>query len=346
MEKNNKEKALSDFFKNHRNILIAFSGGVDSALLAAAAVAAASAAGSGAACTAAADIAAANTPTANTLTANTLTANTPTANTPTADTPTASTPTANTASAGTKLLAVTVKTEFISDREIQAAQETANEIGITHIFIEKKMLDFPEIKNNQKSRCYVCKKELMGTLLKYAEENGFETVVEGTNYSDVLLNDAGEIPRPGFSAILELKEKRGEFLPKIESPLADLKITKEEIREMAGRKNLSAAGKPSGSCSATRFSYETEITADMLKTIDSAEQKIKEIGAKQIRIRCHTDSAGRNFARIEVEKSERDIFFDPKNQEAVDELIAFLKENGFSYVTVDLEGFRSGSMDI
>lgn len=297
MEEENKEKKLTDFFKNHQNVLIAFSGGADSALLAAAAV-----------------------------TAGTT--------------------------AGTKMLAVTVKTEFVPDKEIQTAQETANEIGISHIFIEKNLLDFPEIKNNQKNRCYVCKKELLETLLKYAEENGFETVVEGTNYSDVQLNEAGKIPRPGFLAIQELKKRqnekkdRGKISPSIESPLADLKITKEEVRNIAQNKNLSVSKKPSGSCLATRFSYETEITADHLKTIDSAEQKIKEIGAKQIRIRCHTDTAGRNFARIEVEENEKKIFFDQKNQTVVEELIVFLKQSGFSYVTVDLEGFRSGSMDI
>lgn len=284
---NDKERELSAYFENQKSVIIAFSGGVDSALLASFA-----------------------------------------------------------AAAGIKALAVTVKTELVSDREIQNARETANEIGIPHIFIEKKMLDVPEIKNNQKNRCYACKKEMFETLLKYAEDNGFETVIEGTNYSDKLMNDSNEIPRPGYSALLELKEKRGAKLPKIETPLADLKITKENIREIARRKNLAVADKPSMSCLATRFSYDFPLTSEILKTIDAAEKMIENLGAHQIRIRCHTDDTGRNIARVEVGKGEGRIFFDEKNQKGIEEFILFLKQNGFSYVTIDLEGFRSGSMDI
>lgn len=287
MTETDKDQALSAFFEKQKSALIAFSGGVDSSLLASFA-----------------------------------------------------------AAAGIKALAVTVKTELVSDREIQNASKTANEIGIPHIFIEKKLLDVPEIKNNQKNRCYICKKEMFETLLAYAEDNGFETVIEGTNYSDKLMNDSNEIPRPGYSALLELKEKRGEKYPKIETPLADLKMTKDDIREAARRKNLSVAGKPSMSCLATRFPYETQLTSEMLKTIDTAEQMIENIGAGQIRIRCHTDTSDRTVARIEVGKEEGKIFFDEKNQKAMEEFITFLKQNGFSYVTVDLEGFRSGSMDL
>lgn len=287
MTQTDKENALSAFFENQKSVLIAYSGGVDSSLLASFA-----------------------------------------------------------AAAGIKTLAVTVKTELVSGREIQNASETANEIGVPHLFIEKRILGRPEIKNNQKNRCYVCKKEMFETLLTYAEDNGFETVLEGTNYSDKLMNDSKEILRPGYSALLELKEKRGGKRPKIETPLADLKMTKEEIREAARRKNLSAAGKPSMSCLATRFPYETQLTPEMLKTVDAAEQMIENIGARQIRIRCHTDAAGRKIARMEVGKEEEKIFFEAKNQKMIAEFIAFLKQNGFSYVTVDLEGFRSGSMDI
>ncbi|MDR2944262.1 MAG: ATP-dependent sacrificial sulfur transferase LarE [Methanosarcinales archaeon] len=282
-----KEHSLSAFFEKQKSVLIAFSGGVDSSLLAAFA-----------------------------------------------------------AAAGIKALAVTVKTELVSEREIQNASETADEIGIPHLIIEKKMLEIPEIKNNQKKRCYACKKEMFEMLLKYAEDSGFETVIEGTNNSDRLMNDSKEIPRPGYSALLELKENRAGKKPKIETPLADLKMTKEEIREAARRKKLSNADKPSMSCLAARFSYETQLTSEMLKTIDTAEQMIENIGARQIRIRRHTDDAGRNIARVEVGKEEEKIFFEEKNQKKIEEFIAFLKRSGFSYVTIDLEGFRSGSMDI
>ncbi|MDV0445811.1 Pyridinium-3,5-bisthiocarboxylic acid mononucleotide synthase [Methanimicrococcus sp. At1] len=246
-------------------------------------------------------------------------------------------------------LAVTIKTELVSDREIQNAQEAANEIGITHIFIDKKILELPEIENNRKNRCYVCKKEILTTLLNYAEENGFETVVEGTNYSDVLMNEANEIPRPGFSFISEQKKAQGnqnDIGPILEIPLADLKITKEEVRELLKKRKLSVADKPSMSCLATRFSYDSKLDPALLKTVDRAEEILSETGAKQIRIRCHTDSAGRNIARVEVGIEDGKIFFDAGNQKIIGEFIEFLKANGFSYVTADLEGFRSGSMDI
>ncbi|WP_316557160.1 ATP-dependent sacrificial sulfur transferase LarE [Methanimicrococcus hongohii] len=295
-----KEKALETFFKNHKKILIAFSGGADSSLLAAAGAAAAE----------------------------------------------------HAADTDSIILAVTVKTELISDAEIENARSVADEIGISHLIIGKKMLNIPEIENNQKDRCYACKKELLTTLMEYAAENDYEAVLEGTNFSDKLMSDAGTVPRPGFSFILEQKEIQSKLSkanysgPILITPLLDFEITKEDVREMLKRKKISTANKPSMSCLATRFSYETKLDPALLKTIDAAEKMTKEIGAKQIRIRVHTDSAGRNIARIEVGADEGKFFFDKKNQKAVSDMISFLKQNGFSYVTADLEGFRSGSMDI
>ena len=299
-----KEQALIDFFENQK-VLIAFSGGVDSTLLAAAAAAAAASSNSNA-----------------------------------------------------KVFAVTIKTELVSDREVESAKKTAKELGINHLVIEKSVLNVPEIESNAHNRCFVCKREILTTLLDYAQKNGYETVVEGTNYSDKLLSDQNKVPRPGLDFILKQKEIQNQKNlngsnnsdskkePKLETPLLMLEMTKEEIREIAKKRNLDVANKPPMSCLATRFSYNTKLNSNLLKTIEAAEIMTEEIGAKQIRIRVHTDSAGRNIARIEVEKSEMRIFFEEKNQAAVSDMITFLKQNGFSYVTVDLEGFRSGSMDI
>jgi uncharacterized protein len=330
MDITEKEQALMDFFDNQR-VLIAFSGGVDSTLLAATAVSVAAATAVTASATATTGV---NDPAL-----------------------------AQAAGANTKMLAVTIKTELVSDREIESATETAKELGINHLLIEKSVLGLPEIENNRQNRCFICKREILMTLLDYAEKNGYETVVEGTNYSDKLLSDKNTVPRPGLDFILKQKEIQNNrnqdsqnqnssnnlnsrILPKLETPLLDLEITKEEIREMAKRKKLAVAEKPSMSCLATRFSYDTKLNSSLLKTIEAAEEMAGKIGAKQIRIRVHTDSAGRNIARIEVEKSEIGIFLKDKNQTIVSGMISFLKQNGFSYVTVDLEGFRSGSMDI
>jgi len=247
-----------------------------------------------------------------------------------------------------KAAAVTLKTELASEKEIEGAVQTAKEIGIQHIIIEKSVLRIPEIAANRQNRCYICKKEMFQTLLKFAEENGYENVLEGTNYSDIENQTKQNELRPGYSALLELNEiqkQQGEKLPRIETPLADLKFTKAEIREMAKEKRLSSAEKPSMSCLATRFSYDETLTAETIQTIGTAENMLFEIGFSQTRIRCHVDSKKRWIARIEVDKNEIGLISKDENIEKINSLILFLKENSFSYVTVDLEGFRSGSMD-
>ena len=284
-----KEQALKNYFSQKKSVLIAFSGGVDSSLLAALA-----------------------------------------------------------ADAPIKAAAVTLKTELVSEKEIEGAVQTAKEIGIQHIIIEKSVLGIPEIAANRQNRCYICKKEMFQTLLKFAEENDYETVLEGTNYSDIENQTKQNELRPGYSALLELNEiqkRRGGNLPTIETPLADLKFTKAEIRESAKQKKLNSANKPSMSCLATRFSYDDKLTAEAVKTIDAAENMLFEMGFSQTRIRCHADSKQRWIARIEVDKNEIGLISKDENIEKIRSLILFLKENSFSYVTVDLEGFRSGSMD-
>ena len=284
-----KEQDLKNFFSQKKSVLIAFSGGVDSSLLAAFA-----------------------------------------------------------AEAPIKAMAVTLKTELVSKKEIENAVQTAKEIGINHIILEKSVLEIPEIGENRQNRCYVCKKEIFQTLLKFAEENNIETVLEGTNYSDIENQTKQKELRPGYSALLELNDiqkQQGEKLPKIETPLADLKFTKAEIREFAKQKKLVSANKPSMSCLATRFSYDEKLTAETIQAVGAAENMLSEIGFSQTRIRCHIDSKKRWIARIEVDKKEIGLISKDENIEKIHSLILFLKENGFSYVTVDLEGFRSGSMD-
>ena len=298
-----KKNDLKNFFCRQKNILIAYSGGVDSSLLASFA----------------------------------------------AETP------------HLKALAVTFQSEFVCDREIEDAKKTALDIGIPHMVLNQKFFDISDIQNNRKNRCYVCKKELFRQLLIFAEENGYDLILEGTNYSDIGMGGAdfsgaetdnekkNKVLRPGFAALEELKQeqkKKGAAAPMIAAPLTDFKITKEEIRKLAAEMNLKTAQKPSMSCLATRFSYDTLLTPNMVKTIDDAERMLHGIGLTQVRIRCHTDSENRKIARIEIEKSECPLFFDDKNKKQVNDFILFLKQNGLTYLTVDLEGFRSGSMDL
>jgi uncharacterized protein len=298
-----KKNSLKNFFCRQKNILIAYSGGVDSSLLASFAI----------------------------------------------EIP------------HLKALAVTFQSELVSEREIEEAKKAALDIGISHIVLNQKLLNIPDIQNNRKNRCYVCKKEMFRQLLIFAEVNGYDIILEGTNYSDIGMegtnySDAGvdktnknKVLRPGFFALEELKQeqkKKKTGSPMIVSPLADLKITKEEIRNLAAEKKLKAAHKPSMSCLATRFSYETLLTPETLKMVADAEKMLIDIGFTQVRIRCHTDLEKRKIARIEVEKSEYSLFLDNKNKKQINAFVLFLKQGGLTYLTVDLEGFRSGSMDL
>jgi uncharacterized protein len=248
-----------------------------------------------------------------------------------------------------KALAVTFQSELVSEREIKGAQKTAFDIGIPHIVLNQKLLGIPEIQNNKKNRCFVCKKEIFQKLLIFAKENGYDVILEGTNYSDIEMNNENKVLRPGFAALEELKQeqkKKGLLFPSIASPLADLKITKEEIRMLAAENNLKEPQKPSMSCLATRFPYETLLTSETLKMIDDAEKMLIGIGFTQVRVRCHTDLEKRKIARIEVDKSEFPLFLDDKNKKQINDFVLFLKQSGMTYVTVDMEGFKSGSMDL
>ncbi|WP_338097665.1 ATP-dependent sacrificial sulfur transferase LarE [Methanolapillus ohkumae] len=281
-----KEQNLKEYFSQQSSVLIAFSGGADSSLLASVA----------------------------------------------AETP------------GLKSMAVTIMSPLVPQREIEIAKKIAADIGITLRIIEKRMLDLKGIRKNELNRCYVCKKEVMETLSQIARTQGFDTILEGTNYSDV----TGNVSRPGYNAIMDLNNKPGFD---IRMPFVDLEITKSDILKISKKRSTLPADKPPMSCLATRFSYGTVLTPELLQTVDDAEQMMTKAGFSQIRIRCHTDQEHRKFARIELDKDEMGKLFDCKAGELskdskIQPVIRFLKEKGFSYVTLDLEGFRSGSMDL
>ncbi len=224
---------------------------------------------------------------------------------------------------GEKALAVTIDSPLFPRQQLEAAVQTACEIGIQHKIIQLSPMDIPDFSANSVNRCYFCKKNLLESLLDFAEKMGYDTVLEGTNFSEI----HGE-NRPGYRAVKEAGEK-------VFSPFVEFNVTKEEIRKIASDLSLSAAHRPSAACLATRIPYGQAITAEALRKIEKAEEFLLSLGFTQFRVRMHE-----NLARIEITQEELEEAFRKR-----EEISGHLKSLGFDYVTLDLEGFRSGSMD-
>lgn len=224
---------------------------------------------------------------------------------------------------GEKALAVTIDSPLFPRQQLETAVKTACEIGIQHKVLPFSQMNMPYFSVNTINRCYFCKKALLETLLDFAEKMGYDSVLEGTNASEI----KGE-NRPGYRAVQEAGEK-------VFSPFVELNVTKEEIREIASGLSLSAAHRPSAACLATRIPYGQPITFEALQKIEKAEEYLFSLGFIQLRVRMHE-----NLARIEVIQEELEHAFRKREK-----ITRHLKSLGFDYVTLDLEGFRSGSMD-
>lgn len=223
-----------------------------------------------------------------------------------------------------KAVAGTAVSYIYPSWEINEAREFAKEIGAEHVEIEyDPLLDVEEFKNNPINRCYICKKAVFSRLVEFANETGINYVVDGTNAED--LKDY----RPGLKAVEELGVK---------SPLLMAGLTKEDIRALAKEMGLKFYDKPSYACLATRIPYNDEINKIKLKMIDMAEIYLIGKGFKNVRVRCHGD-----IARIEVPKAEISKFFDIS---LIEEVEIKLKEFGFKYVSLDLSGYKSGSLNL
>ena len=223
---------------------------------------------------------------------------------------------------GDNVLAVTVQSSVFPKRELNEAIEFCNKENIKQIIVQIDELQIEGFSENPKNRCYICKKELFTRIKQIAKENGINEVVEGSN-----MDDLGDY-RPGMQAIAELE---------IRSPLRYAKLKKQEIRELSKKLGLPTWEKPSYACLASRFVYGETITKEKLEMVDKAEQLLLDMGLKQVRVRIHKD-----IARIEVEPSEIENVVKKENREKISK--AF-KEYGFSYVTLDLDGYRTGSMN-
>ncbi len=218
---------------------------------------------------------------------------------------------------------ITLKSPFFPDSEILRAINIAKNTGLNNFLIDIGKKHLQLIETNPTDRCYVCKKENFTTISKYARENNFDVVFDGTTFDDSFSY------RPGLKAIEELG---------IKSPIKEAQISKNEIRQLCRSFNLSFAELPSFSCFATRFPYYEKLTSKKIEQVKKAELFFHQQGFKKIRVRSHN-----NLARIEIDLPDMKKFNDPKLQKVI---IKKLKNLGFDYITLDLEGFRSGSMDV
>lgn len=222
---------------------------------------------------------------------------------------------------GKKVYAVTMDTVLHPQADIEAAKAVAKETGTEHIVIHINELTDAGIKNNPRERCYLCKKALYTKMKEFAREKNISVLIDGTNEDDL------HVYRPGLKAVRELG---------VHTPLADCKMTKKEVRELAGEYGISVAERPSSPCLATRLPYGEEIDLTLLEKVDRGEEYLRSLGFGDVRLRIHG-----TILRLEINPED---FF--RILEKREEILLNLKEVGCPYITLDIEGFRSGSMDI
>jgi len=223
---------------------------------------------------------------------------------------------------GARALAVTADSPSVPGAQGRMALRVAREFGFAHEVIRTEEVELPEYRDNPPNRCYFCKDELYTKLRALAEERGFRTVIDGLNADD--LADF----RPGRKAAAE----QG-----VRSPLVEAGLAKSEIRELSRRAGLPTADQPASACLASRFPYGTPITLEKLGTVDRGEEALREIGFRVFRVRHHGD-----IVRLEFGAEDLPRALDP---EMARRLTAVFKGLGFRYVTLDLEGYRTGSLN-
>jgi uncharacterized protein len=221
---------------------------------------------------------------------------------------------------GDNLLLITATSSTYPFYELEEAKSLAKHLGIKHKIIVSEEIDIPGYSDNPPDRCYYCKSELFGKIIYIAAEEGYDVVFDGSNADD--LKD--------FRPVMKAKQEKG-----IISPLADSGFTKNDIRYFSGKLNLPTANKQSYACLASRFPYGEKITKVKLDRIAAAEFEVRKLGFTQFRIRSHD-----NLARFEFIPSEMDKAWGIK-----DKLAEICKNSGFIYITIDLSGYRTGSMN-
>ncbi|MCR4955326.1 MAG: ATP-dependent sacrificial sulfur transferase LarE [Lachnospiraceae bacterium] len=222
---------------------------------------------------------------------------------------------------GKNAIALTAKSAAIPMKELQGSIDFCKEKGIEQIIVDTNPMDIPGFSENPPDRCYICKKGIFRGLIDAAEKQGIVHVAEGSN-----VDDTGDY-RPGMKALKELG---------LLSPLMEVGLSKADIRFLSKERNLPTWNVPSAACLASRFAYGEVITKEKLGMVEKAEELLREKGFSQLRVRMHGDS----LARIEVIPAEMDKLYEQKT-----EIVSGLKTLGFDYITMDLKGYRMGSMN-
>jgi uncharacterized protein len=223
---------------------------------------------------------------------------------------------------GDNAVAVTARSCSFPERELKEAEAFTAANGIRHLIVDSEELDIDGFSQNPVNRCYLCKHELFSKMQGIAEANGIKEVVEGSN-----MDDNGDY-RPGLTAVQELGVK---------SPLRYAALSKSEIRELSKELDLPTWKKQSFACLSSRFPYGETISPEKLKMVDEAEQLLLDLGFRQVRVRHHG-----TLARIEITEDQFDKIMDGVIRSQINNRF---KEIGFTYISLDLGGYRTGSMN-
>ena len=223
---------------------------------------------------------------------------------------------------GDRAAAITATSPTYPESEFRAATDLARQIGARQIVVESNELEIPGFAGNPRDRCYHCKKELFQLCIDRAKELGFAVIVDGSNTDDL------EDYRPGRQALGELN---------VRSPLLEAGLSKEDIRRLSRELKLPTWDKQPYACLASRFPYGVEITPERLRMVEACEEFLKGKGFRTYRVRFHGETA-----RIELGEEEIERLLDPALRR---EVVAAVKKAGFTYVAVDLQGYRTGSMN-
>lgn len=221
---------------------------------------------------------------------------------------------------GDNAVAITVMSDLFPAEELQAATGFCKTYGIKQIFLSSDIMENERFLSNPKDRCYICKRLIFSRIKNEASKHGHDIVADGTNY-----DDTGDY-RPGLAALEEFG---------VISPLKELGFTKQEIRDYSEKIGLKYSRRQSSACLASRIAYGEKITLDKLRKIDKGEILLRSFGIDRTRVRIHGD-----IVRIETSQEYLETVI--RNRE---EIIRQLKADGFKYITLDIEGFRSGSMN-